>query len=32
VPEAAALWRGLLASNRLPADERPRIERNLQFA
>lgn len=29
--EAAALWRALLASGSLPAAERPRIERNLQF-
>lgn len=31
VPEAAALWRALLASDDLPAAERARIERNLQF-
>jgi glycosyltransferase involved in cell wall biosynthesis len=30
-PEAAALWRALLASDDLPALERPRIERNLRY-
>jgi tetratricopeptide (TPR) repeat protein len=31
VPEAAKVWREMLSSSDLPASERPRIERNLQY-